>query len=267
MFTFGFIGTGNMGGALACAASRAVERNEIILSNFEIEQATRLAKITNAMLGDNNTVASQSKFVFLGIKPQVMNIVLDGIKDSLLNRMGKVILVSMAAGIKIESIRERLGGDFPIIRIMPNTPVEIGEGMILYDKTDNVTAEEEKEFLEKMRFAGRFDRLPEELIDAGCAVSGCGPAFVYMFIEALINAGISCGLDREKAKIYAAQTLRGAASMVLSIDKEPTVLCKEVCSPGGSTIRGVESFERDGLSKIVYNAVKASFERTKELGK
>ena len=133
-----------------------------------------------------------------------------------------------------------------MIRIMPNTPASVGEGMIQYCSS-NVTAEEEEAFCRLMAPAGRLDPVPESLMDAASCVSGCGPAWVYQFIEALADGGVACGLPRVKAQEYAAQMVLGSAKMVLESGKHPGELKDAVCSPGGSTIQGVRVLEERGF--------------------
>jgi pyrroline-5-carboxylate reductase len=173
----------------------------------------------------------------------------------------------MAAGVAIEDIRKMAGGDYPVIRIMPNTPVAVGSGMILYDATENVTDGQLAQFLENMAQAGLLDRVPEKLIDAGSALSGCGPAFVCLFVEALADGAVACGLPREQAVRYAEQTLAGTAKMLLQNGQHPGALKDAVCSPGGTTIAGVKALEEGGLRKSAISAVVAAYDRTLELGK
>ncbi len=264
-YTAGFIGTGNMGGALAVAACKSGET--VLLADHDAAKAVALAEQCGCDAGDNAAVATGCRFVFLGVKPQVLSTVLAELKPLLAARSERVILVSMAAGVTIERITTELGGDYPVIRIMPNTPAAIGEGMILYTANDAVTADDEAAFLSLMKAAGEFDRLPETLIDAGSALSGCGPAFVYLFIEALADGGVECGLPRDKALRYAAQTVMGAAQMVLQDGRHPGQLKDAVCSPGGSTIAGVHALEDGAFRGAVMGAVQAAFDRTRELGK
>ena len=157
-------------------------------------------------------------------------------------------------------------GNYPVIRIMPNTPAAIGEGMILYC-AEGVETEEKTAFVDVMQAAGSFDELSESLIDAGSAVSGCGPAFVYPFIEAMADGAVACGLPRAKAQRYAAQTLVGAAKLVLESGDHPGALKDAVCSPGGSTIQGVRALEQNGFRSAVVEAVIAAYEKTVALGK
>ncbi|MCH5304059.1 MAG: pyrroline-5-carboxylate reductase [Ruminococcus sp.] len=265
MYTFGFIGAGNMGGALAKAASKSTKN--ILIADHFTERAEKLSIETGTNVGDNSQIASECQYIFLGVKPQMMADMLGEIKDILKSRNDDFVLVTMAAGLSIETIRTMAGGAYKVIRIMPNTPVEVGEGQILYCKSDNVTANELKAFLENMKHAGNLTEIPENLMDAGCSVSGCGPAFVYMFIRGLAEGGIECGIDEKTALTLAAQTVLGSAKLLIESKKDPSVLIENVCSPGGSTIEGVKSLDNDNLEDVVVNAVTASYERNIELGK
>lgn len=263
---FGFIGTGNMGAALARALRKTVPGHEVLLSNRTAVKAQTLAAELNCRAADNKTVAGQAKYVFLGVKPQMMQEMLDGIKETLSARTDRFVLVTMAAGIKIDSINEMLGAKYPVIRIMPNTPVAIGEGVVLYSASEDVFMDEITDFSNCMRNVGILDRLDENLIDAACAVSGCGPAFVYMFAQALADGAVECGLPRAKAARYAAQTLIGSARLILESEKHPEQLKDEVCSPGGTTIAGVHALEKNGFRGAVMDAVKSAFDKTKGIG-
>ena len=176
------------------------------------------------------------------------------------------VLVTMAAGLSMQQIRQMAGSGYPIIRMMPNTPVALGDGMIQYC-SDDVEPEKMAEWLTAMAPAGRLDAVPESLIDAASAVSGCGPAWAYQFIEALADGGVAAGLPRAKAQEYAAQMLLGSARMVLETGKHPGELKDAVCSPGGSTIQGVRLLEERAFRGAVTDAVLAAFEKTKDLGK
>ena len=264
---FGFIGTGNMGGALARAVSKSVNTKEVLLSDRAEVKAQLLANELGCSYGDNTAVASSAKFIFLGVKPQVMKATIDSLLPTLQKRNDRFVLVTMAAGLKISDIANMCKANYPIIRIMPNTPVAVGKGMILYSASDEVFMDEIAEFCDALKQAGKVDRLEEKLIDAASAVSGCGPAFVYMFCEALSDAGVECGLPRQKALEYAAQTLSGAAELLLTSGKHPAVLKDEVCSPGGTTIAGVHALEDNGFRAAAMAAVKAAYDRTKELNK
>ena len=180
----------------------------------------------------------------------------------LAERKDRFVLVTMAAGLTIETIQKLAGGEYPVIRIMPNTPCAIGEGMTLYTPGPGVTREEEAAFLAGMTGAGEFLSLPERLIDAGSAISGCGPAYVYLFIEALADGGVTCGLPRADAQKLAAQTLAGAARLVQQSGRHPGELKDAVCSPGGTTVQGVRALEERGFRAAAMNAVIAAYEKT-----
>lgn len=262
---FGFIGTGNMGGAIARAVSRTTK--EMILADHFADKAQALADELGAAAGDNAAVVERSSFIFLGVKPQMMADMLLSIRTGLSAREEKPVLVTMAAGLSIDTIRTMTGVDCPIIRIMPNTPVAVGEGEVLYSPDDSVTDSMLNTFLDHMRCAGSLTRIPESLMDAGCSLSGCGPAFVYMFIRALAQGGEECGLARETAIELACQTAIGAAKLLRESGEDPAVLIERVCSPGGSTIEGVKSLENDRIEDTVRRAVAASYKRNIELGK
>lgn len=265
MAKYGFIGTGNMGGALARAVAQAVGGESIALADSSAKKAQLLSEEIGSSYADTATVASSAEYIFLGVKPQVLESVLNSIADILAKRSDRFVLISMAAGVSLDSIKAMLKRDFPIIRIMPNTPVSKGKGMILYSANDSVFMDEIGEFCTALKKAGRVDRIEERLIDAASAVSGCGPAFVYLFAEAMADAGVECGLPRDKAVEYAAQTLSGAAELLLYSGKHSGVLKDEVCSPGGTTIAGVHALEESGFRGAVMNAVKAAYDKTLKL--
>ncbi len=266
MYKLGFIGAGNMGSALLAAAAKGVNAKEIAVCDHFNEKAESVANTYGCVATNILDIAKNAKFIFLGVKPQVMKDMLGEIKDILRERTDRFVLVSMAAGLSLEKLCGFCEADLPIIRIMPNTPVLVGEGMMLYCANQNVTTDETNEFLNIMKNGGEFQELNEELFDAGCAVSGCGPAFVYMFIKALIDGGESCGLNSEEAKKLACQTLIGAAEMVMNSEKTPNTLKEEVCSPGGCTIEGVKSLEKDNFEDTVKNAVISAYEKSKKMG-
>jgi len=181
-------------------------------------------------------------------------------------RNDRFILVSMAAGLTMERIQTLANGDYPVLRICPNTPVGIGKGMTMWGSLD-VTEAEEQEFLAAMAGAGDWDRCPEELMDAAMVTGGCTPAFTYMFIEAIADGAVRCGLPRQKAMLYAARAVEGAAALAARMEQHPGALKDAVCSPGGSTIVGVNTLEEHAFRAGVMDAVYAACQRNKELGK
>ncbi len=264
--TVGFIGTGNMGGALAKAAAKSVPAQEIYLFDKCTEKAEELGKALCCNSVSLEAVA-QCSYIFLGVKPQIMEAMFTELAPILAQRKDNFVLVSMAAGMPMARIQQLAGEKCPVIRIMPNMPVSVGGGMILYDTTENVTQVMLEGFLQIMKFAGKLDKLSENLIDAGTSVAGCGPAFAFLFIEALTQGGVACGLPEEKAMLYAKQMLLGSAKLALESPMHPSELCQAVCSPGGSTIEGVYALQNGKFLETVIEAVKASYKKNQELGK
>ncbi len=265
MNTFGFIGTGNMGGALAKAAAKTLRPEALFLADACAEKAQALADSLGCQATDAKTLAQTCNYIFLGVKPQVMGTMLSEIAPVLAARNDSFVLISMAAGISLALLQQMLGKNYPIIRIMPNLPVSVGSGVILFDTTDNVTQEQTARFCRVLEKAGLVDHLPEKLIDAASAVSGCGPAFVSLFVEGLADGAVACGLPRDKALAYAAQTLEGTARMLRESGMHPGALKDAVCSPGGTTIAGVLAMEAQGARSAAAEGVVAAYERTLEL--
>ncbi len=259
---YGFIGCGNMGGAIAKALSDRTR--DILLADYDNGKAEALATALGCAVGTNEDAAACER-LYLAVKPQMMKEMLSGIAPIL--QAKKPLLITMAAGLTMAQIEAMAGGDLPIIRIMPNTPASIGKGMILYCCNDKVDAATAESFVSDLAAAGIIEALDEKLIDAGSAVSGCGPAFMYQFIEALADGGVACGLPRDKAVRLAAATMVGAGELVLQSGKHPAALKDAVCSPGGSTIMGVKALEEGGLRAAGINAVLSAFNKSKELGK
>lgn len=267
-YVFSFIGTGNMGGALARAACKNVPPEKILLVNRTYAKAEALANELGCIPAASNILAAElAEFVFLGVKPNRMASVLSEIGPALRQRRDPFVLVSMAAGVTTGQICEMVGSPCPIIRIMPNTPSAVGQGLILYDTNGRVTDGDLERFVKLMSGAGTLDRLEEPLIDAGSAVAGCGPAFAALFLEGLADGGVACGLPRDKALFYAAQMLAGSARLLLDTAQHPGSMKDAVCSPGGSTIAGVRVLEQRSLRAAAMDAVIAAWEKNQVLGK
>lgn len=260
MYKFGFIGCGNMGGALAAAVSKT-EKN-IALADLSQSAAKKLASEIKAKISSNEEIAAKAEYIVLGVKPQVIDGVLADLAQILAGRKDKFTVISMAAGVGIERIEKALGSKTPIIRIMPNTPAAIGKGMIVYSVNKSVKKADKDGFLKGFSKAGEITEIPEKLIDAASAVSGCGPAFVYMFIQSLADGGVECGLPRDLALKLAAETVGGAAGMVEESGKHPEALKDAVCSPGGTTIAGVQRLEQGAFRGTVAAAVAAAYKKT-----
>ena len=259
---YGFIGCGNMGGAVARALSKTTRD---ILVTDRSGKAAALAAELGIQYGDNETVARQCDRIFLCVKPHMMADVLKPLQSILQAR--KPMLITMAAGLTVAQIGDFAATALPVVRIMPNTPVAVGSGVIQYCHNGLVTEEMLADLLDDLRFAGRLDELEEKLIDAASALSGCGPAYTYIFLEALADGAVACGIPRAKALEYAAATLEGAARMYLETRTHPGALKDAVCSPGGSTIAGVKALEQHGFRGAVMDCVAAAYEKNKLLGK
>ncbi len=263
MAKFGFIGIGNMGGALAAAAAKKVPGDEILVSSLHFEHAKKFAEEHGVVASSNEIIAKKAEFIMLGVKPQCMDQVVTELRPLLEDRTDAV-LVSMAAGLTIEHMENLMGGKYPVIRIMPNTPSSVGRGMTLYEANRQVPQQMLEAFLELMSGAGAFDRVPEDLIDAGSVVAGCGPAFLCLVAEALADGGVACGLSRDKALNYAVETMAGTAELLRQTGLHPNQLKDAVCSPGGTTIQGVRALKKSGLESCMMEAVIAAYEKNKE---
>lgn len=262
--TVGFLGAGNMGGALAQAAIQAVGAEEVLVACSTPEHTLQAAQRLGCAGAGPEEILRVCRFVFLGFKPQGLEAAARQLQPKL--QESDPILVSMLAGVGLQ----RLEALFPgkrILRIMPNTPCRVGQGLILLCAGSRCTKEELLEFRTLMAFAGKTDELPEKLIDAASALSGCGPAYAFLILQALADGAVRCGLPREKAARYAAQTLLGSAQLALADGEHPEKLKDDVCSPGGSTIEGVYALERGGVRAACMEAVCAAYEKTKQLGK
>ncbi len=262
-YQFGFIGCGNMGGALATACMKAVECKKIAVCDYD-ENKVKAFVALGATPATAEEIAREARFIVLGVKPQVMESAIAAFAEILRNRTDAVV-ITMGAGVSIAAIRAYIGADLPVIRIMPNTPALVGEAMILY-AVAGVSSQQEQAFLNGFAPAGRFDKIPEAEIDAGSALSGCGPAFVYAFADALTKGAIECGVPQEKALSYTVQTMIGAAKMLEKYG-DPETLIKNVCSPGGTTIEGIKALRSADFERIAASAVTAAYKRTLELKK
>ena len=264
MKTIGIIGLGNMGSVIATIAAK-YETYPVLLANRTHEKAVKLAENLNATAVTNTQVFEQANVIFLGVKPNQIQALLEENKN-ILERRESILLISMAAGVTLEQLQSMTDIRHRWIRMMPNTPLQVEEGVISFSLGGNVTTSDKEEFVRLLQSAGLLVELPEAQIDAATALAGCGPAFVYMFIEALVEAGVSMGLAREVALQLATQTVKGSASMVAETNEHPAVLKEKVCSPGGSTIAGVISLEQTGFRSSVIEATRRAKQRTEELG-
>lgn len=265
--TYGFIGAGNMGSALVSALVKKQEATNILVSNRSPEKVVALQKSTGIVPSDNETIARTAQYVVLAVKPQVLPIALPPLKNAFAENPD-LTLVTMAAGTTMETLLELAGGDYPVIRIMPNMPVSVGAGVLLIVRNDKVSDEVFDGFLEDFSEAGELVTLEkEELINVGMTISGCGPAYVYMYIDAMAKAGEKLGLDYETAATLAKATTRGSALLSEVSNKSLEDLRIAVCSPGGTTIEGVKSLWESDLDDVVEKALQAAYDRSVELAK
>ncbi len=259
---YGFIGCGNMGGAIAKALSQSTK--DIAVCDRS-GRAKGMAEELGILYSDPMTIAQSCDRIFLAVKPHMMQGVLQPLQAVLQER--KPLLITMAAGLEISRIETFAGGSLPVIRIMPNTPTAIGRGVLQYSPNALVEKTNLADWLADMAPCGLLDELEERLIDAASALSGSGPAYMYIFLEALADGAVACGIPRAKAMEYAAMTMAGSAEMFLSTKQHPGALKDAVCSPGGSTIAGVRALEQHAFRAAAMDCVMATYLRNKELGK
>lgn len=257
---YGFIGCGNMGGTIARAL--VTKTTDFAITDRSGRAAALAESLSCHYLSCNEIVQSCDR-IFLGVKPQNIDEVLTPLRPLLQQR--HPLLISMVAGVSMQQLETMVGTPLPIVRIMPNTPVAVGHGMILYCKNALVNESVLADLLWDLSASGRLDAVPETLFDAAGTVSGCGPAYAYLFLEAMADGAVACGVPRDQALEYAAATLSGAAQMVLQTGAHPGALKDDVCSPGGSTIAGVKVLEDSAFRSAVINAVIASYRRTSQL--
>jgi len=262
----GFIGAGRMAQALAegFLQKGVVTPDFLMASDISAPVRERFRAATGAaVIADNLEVVRQQEVIFLAVKPQAMN-------DLLRELAGRVspdqLIVSIAAGISLAKMESALGTNCRVVRVMPNTPCLVGQGAAGYALGTRATEGDGKLVGELLSAVGVAVRVEERLMDAVTALSGSGPAFAYLMIEVMADAGVRHGLPRDTARLLAAQTLKGAAEMVLVTGSPPAVLKEQVTSPGGTTIAGLVAMESAGFRGAVFAAVQAAAERSAQLG-
>lgn len=261
---FGFIGSGKMASALVRGAidSGIIECKDLVVCDAIPAVANALAFATGAAAGTNAEVAADADVLVLCVKPADALEALRGFHEV---APGKLV-ISIVAGLPLAALEKTAGPDVRMVRVMPNTPALIHKGAAAYALGSTATAED-AEITEKIFGAvGEIVAVKEALLDVVTGLSGSGPAFVYLVIEALSDAGVLMGLPRDLALKLAAQTVAGSAEMVLQTGRHPAVLREEVTSPGGTTIAGLEALEAGGARSAFYSAVRAATERARVLG-
>lgn len=262
----GFIGAGNMATALGQGFVRAGLTIGANLSAADPSETARakFAQATGAQVTANNAaVATGADVLFLAVKPQQMALVAGELAGKIST---KTLVVSIAAGVRLSRLADWLGEAVRLVRVMPNTPCLIGEGACGYCLGERATQADGELVGKLLESVGTAWRVEEKLLDAVTGLSGSGPAFVYMIIEALSDAGVHVGLPRHIAASLAIQTIRGAVDMVLSTGEHPAVLKDRVASPGGTTIAGLHVLEAGALRATLIAAVEAATKRSIELG-
>ncbi|AVQ46843.1 pyrroline-5-carboxylate reductase [Clostridium botulinum] len=263
----GFIGAGNMGQAMVggIVNSKLVAPENIILSDLNektLEAANE--KFGVRVTTNSNELAKEADILVLSVKPNLYPIVIKGIKD---NIKKDVIVVTIAAGKALEDTENMFGRRIKIVRVMPNTPALVGEGMAAICPNDLVSKEETEEVISIFESFGKAEIVEEKLMDAVTAVSGSSPAYVYMFIEAMADAAVLEGMPRDKAYKFAAQAVLGSAKMVLETGMHPGALKDMVCSPGGTTIKAVATLEKHGFRNAIIEAMRDCAIKSKEMSK
>ena len=261
----GFIGCGNMASAMigGILSAGALKPEEIIASNHtapKLEKAKEQFGIETTP--DNHVVAAQSEIVVIAVKPQFYGKVIEEISDDVPDAS---VVVSLAPGKKLEKLQDMFGRDLKLIRAMPNTPALVREGMTAICSGRLVTEEEIGRVSRLFSAFGKTEIVDETMMDAVGAVSGCSPAYVYMFIEAMADAAVMGGIPREKAYTFAAQSVLGSAKMMLETGKHPGELKDMVCSPAGTTIEGVAALERAGFRGTVIEALRVCMEKSSSM--
>lgn len=262
----GFIGIGNMGGAILSGYASSPASSEDRFLAFDMNRS--LCEKTGGEIsgleicGSSRELCQKSDMIIIGVKPQVIEGVLKEIKPFMRRDM---ITVSMAAGVSIGFIEEIIGKDSVIIRIMPNTPAKVGEAMVAMCRNANV---DDGSFAAARRIfdsIGRAEEVEESLIDCVIGVSGSSPAYTYMYIEALVSAAVEHGMEESKARVFAAQSVLGAAKMVLESRESLEQLRINVCSPKGTTIEAVEKLFENHFMDKVKEGFQAAFDRSVEM--
>ncbi len=250
----GFVQSGMTSAAHVCASDP-----------YAVSREAFTARCGCDCVAGNQDVVSKSEILFLAVKPHQVVEVCREMKSSLEGR--SLLVVSIAAGVTLSQLASALPEGTPIVRVMPNTPCLVGAGAMAMACGETVSQEQVRLLTELLSSVGLVVSVPEKQMDAVTGLSGSGPAYVFQMIEALSDGGVRVGLSRELSTKLAAQTLLGAAQMVLETGEHPGALKDAVTSPGGTTIAGLHALEQSGLRAALMNAVVAATKRSEELGK
>ncbi len=267
----GFIGCGNMAKALISGmiSSKVISSDSIIASDSYkegLEKAKKELKINTTL--DNKEIVREADIIFLAIKPQFYNSVIEEIAPIIAEEKEKnreIIIVTLAPGHTLEKLEKEFKIPVKIIRTMPNTPAMVGEGMTALCKNNLITENELEYVSSLLKGCGKVEVVSEYMINSVIAVSGSSPAYVFIMIEAMADAAVIHGMPRDKAYIFAAQALLGSAKMLLETGMHPGQLKDMVCSPGGTTIEAVRSLEKTGFRSSIIEAMNDCVEKAKKM--
>jgi pyrroline-5-carboxylate reductase len=260
----GIIGTGKMGSALLSGLLRkgTVKRESLIASDVSSQRRSYVSKTFGIKcVSNNNIVVANSDIVIIAVEPKHVKVVVEDIKEGLTHQL----LVSIAAGVSIGFLKQLLRRDLPIIRVMPNYPCIVGEGMIVVAPSPEVSKEGVTAVKEVFSSVGKVLVLDEKFLDAVTGLSGSGPAYIYLVIEGLIEGGMKLGLAEETALMLAAQTVLGSGRVVIETKMHPAKLRDMVTTPGGTTAEGLKELERSDVRAVFGRAVERAAKRSREL--
>lgn len=261
----GFIGTGNMGSALIKGIIKAkiLDSQTIYAFDTDTSKLKGLAEQSGINICTNcSELVEKCDYIILCVKPNMVKTVLLGCKSSFTNDK---ILISIAVGVPISAFKDLLGVNKKIVRTMPNTPALVGEGMTLVSCDENINDEEKYNVLEIFKSVGLAELLDEKLMNEVTAVTGSSPAYVYMFIEAMADAAVLSGIPRALSYKLAAQAVLGSAKMVLDTGIHPGELKDQVCSPGGTTIEAVSTFEKHAFRFAIMDAMNECTKKARDI--
>ena len=263
----GFIGIGHMGGAILSgyAASQDSKEHELFVFDPSKEACRNMKlKVDRVKLcGSIEELCGSVEFIVIGVKPQIVGEVLEEIASAYRNK--QIVISMVTGGVSLDVIGDRLGADAKIVRIMPNTPAEIGEAMTAICKNRNVTESEFQKVSSIFRAIGAVEEIDEALMGCAGGISGSSPAYTYMYIEALIQSAVEYGMSEEKARVFASQAVLGAAKVAMGSKKTVEELREDVCSPNGVTIEAVNVLKENGFMEDIREGFRASMKRFVEI--
>ncbi|MGL4981696.1 MAG: pyrroline-5-carboxylate reductase [Treponemataceae bacterium] len=258
----GCIGCGTMGSALMSAVAKVIPPQNIMVTNRTFEKAQSFAQAHGCHAEMSNIKLLEfADFVFIAVRPLVFQSLINEIKDHINSNH---VIISLLAGTSIDFLSKHLSTNL-IIRIMPNTPVAIGEGITAITTKSSKLSEEVETVKELLQKTGKLEVIDESFIDIFSAVCGCAPAYTFIFMEALVTAAVGLGMSHKQAYIFVSQMLKGSAALALETQIHPSILKDNVCSPAGMTIQGIKSLEEHGFRNAVIKAVESAVNHAKEL--